>query len=79
MKLQMAKNAFSSSVATTNAQRLGQSKQMMNVKMAAMKVNKSPNHDTLNINGREMSTANLNAILKANNVAAMAKATGTIV
>jgi hypothetical protein len=76
MKLQMAKNAFSASAAKTDVQRLGQSKQMMNVKMAAMKASK--NHDTLNINGREMSTANLNAIMTAKSTAAMAKATYTL-
>jgi hypothetical protein len=74
MKLQLNRSAFSASAAKTDAQRLGQSKQMMNVKMAAMKASK--NHDTLNINGREV---NATAVMKANTAAAMAKATYTAV
>ncbi len=72
MKLQLNRSAFSASAAKTDAQRLGQTQQMKNTKLAAMKANQ--NHDKLYINGREVS---VNNVMKANTTAAMAKATYT--
>ena len=72
MKLQLNRSAFSASAAKTDAQRLGQTQQMKNTKLAAMKA--SQNHDKLYINNREVNVTN---VMKANTTAAMAKATYT--
>jgi hypothetical protein len=74
MKLQMKTNAFSPAVAKTDAQRVGQTQQMKNTKLAAMKA--SQNHDKLYINNREVNVTN---VMKANTTAAMAKATYTAI